>query len=65
MNECDASESNNTVADKESTGNVVTPRVFAQRQIVLMTHLITAIINLEDLRSTLGQSPSSKPLLFP
>jgi hypothetical protein len=43
----------------------VTPRVFAQRQIVLMTHLITPINHLEDLRSTLGQSPSSKPLLFP
>jgi hypothetical protein len=43
----------------------VTPRVFAQCQIVLITHLITPINHLDDHRSTLGQNPSSKPLLFP
>jgi hypothetical protein len=43
----------------------VTPRVFAHCQIVLTTHLITPINHLDDHRSTLGQNPSSKPLLFP
>jgi hypothetical protein len=43
----------------------VTPRVFAQCQIVLITHFITPINHLDDHRSTLGQNPSSKPLLFP
>jgi hypothetical protein len=43
----------------------VTPRVFAQCQIVLINHLITPLTNLDDHRSTLGQNPSSKPLLFP
>jgi hypothetical protein len=43
----------------------VTPRVFTHCLIVLTTHLITFINDLDDHRSTLGQNPSSKPLVAP
>jgi uncharacterized protein (DUF3084 family) len=51
--------------DKEIALLNVTPCVFTQCQIVLTTHLITPMNHLDDHRSTLGQNPSSKLLLFP